>query len=365
MSLRLIHYAPDIVTAQDNFDLPGIERFSNYFKIYGHGVVPNDRTGTIRFPVRTTSLFPMPAFRPIAKTFEEICDERARELLARAEKMRVSLYTFWSGGIDSTLVLVSLLKRATPEQKKHIVVLMSEESITENPNFYRDHIRGKLRVESSAGFPLLLGGTHLIVNGEHNDQIFGSDIVAKFIGMFGARAMHQPYSRDTVRAFYNSFLKDDAAANFYVDMFERVKAASPVPIDSNYLFFWWINFALKWQTVSLRTLTFASLRAAKNITLEYAMNTYAPFYRTEDFQLWSMSNLDKKIKDEWRTYKWVCKDIIYDYTKDAEYRDNKIKRGSLHFLITQQKVWPFIDEQFNFFETMDRTQYYESKNDFI
>lgn len=365
MSARLIHYAPRIVVAQENHDLPGIERFSKYFKIYGHGVVPNDRTGTITFPVNTKTLFPMPAFRSISKTFEEICNERARELLEKAEQIGGTLYVFWSGGIDSTLAVVSFLKQATPEQKANMMILLSEESIVENPLFYANHIRGKLHTDSSGAFPLLLGGRHLIVNGEHNDQLFGSDIVAKFIAMFGSSAMHKPYSREMIGAFYDSFLDDKHTTSFYMDMFERLKAASPVSIDTNYLFFWWINFSLKWQTVSLRTLTFASRHTVKAITPEYAMTHYAPFFRTDDFQLWSMNHLDKKIKDEWRSYKWVCKDIIFDYTKDAEYRDNKIKRGSLHFLVVQQKVWPFIDEQFNFAETKNRSEYYEPKNDFV
>ena len=365
MSARLIHYAPRIVIAPENHDLAGVEKFSSYFKIYGHGVVPNDRTGTIRFPVRTKSLFPIPAFRPLTKSFGDICNERAKELLSRADALGVTLYVFWSGGVDSTLALVSFLKNATREQQKNIVVLMSEESITEYPGFYRDHIHGKLRIESSGGFPLLLGGNHLIVNGEHNDQLFGSDIVSKFIDMFGTLAMHQPYSRDTLFAFYNSFLNDKSLANFYMDLFERVKAAAPVLISTNYLFFWWINFALRWQTVSMRTLTFASARSAEKITPEYVTNNYAPFYRTDEFQLWSMNNLDKKIKDDWRTYKWVCKDIIYDYTKDAEYRDNKIKHGSLHFLVVREKLWPFIDENLHFAESIDRMEYHEPDNDFV
>jgi hypothetical protein len=361
---RLIHYAPRVVTAPSNYDLAGIEKFSHYFKIYGPGVVPNDRTGSIRFPIRTKSLFPLPTFRPLHETFEELCNARAQELLSYAETLGVPLYTFWSGGIDSTLVLVSFLKNATPAQKERITVLMSEESIRENPNFYKDHIHGTLRTESSARFPNLLGENHLIVNGEHNDQLFGSDIVAKFITECGAPAMHRPYSRDTVAGFYDTLLNDARMANFYMDLFERVTAAAPVPISTNYLFFWWINFALKWQTVSIRTLTFASTHTVANITEKYALERYAPFYPTDEFQLWSMNNLDKKIKDEWRTYKWPAKDIIYEFTKDADYRDNKIKRGSLQFLVAQQKVWPFIDENFKFTETMGREHYYEPENDF-
>ena len=70
----------------------------------------------------------------------------------------------------------------------------------------------------------------------------------------------------------------------------------------------------------MRMLAYTSERTVANITADYITTNYFHFYGTEDFQLWSMNNMDKKIKDTWNTYKWVCKDIIYDYTRDADYR---------------------------------------------
>jgi PP-loop superfamily ATP-utilizing enzyme len=49
----------------------------------------------------------------------------------------------YSGGIDSTLVIISLLKNASEEERNNITILLSENSIGENPNFYKDHILGK------------------------------------------------------------------------------------------------------------------------------------------------------------------------------------------------------------------------------
>lgn len=362
---NLIYFNSIIVSQPEHHHFPGISRFSSYFKIYNLGVVPIDRTGTIAFPVKTKSLFPMPAFRAMSESFESLCNERAVELLEKAERRDVLLYAFWSGGIDSTLVLTSLLKNATAAQKKRIVVLMSEESITENPNFYRDFIHGKLERESSTMFSYLLGTKHLFVNGEHNDQLFGSDIVAVVIERFGAHVIHQPYDRQLFLTFIAERVGDPEAAAFYVGLFERLKAAAPVDIRSNYDMFWWINFALKWQTVYTRMLSYTAERNVPNMTKAYLSENYAPFYNTEKFQLWSMNNMDKKIKDEWRTYKWLCKDIIYDFAKDAEYRDNKIKRGSLYHLILQQIPFNFIDENMEFHRELPIEEYYTPKNDFI
>src|SRR4051812_35081222 len=102
---QLLYYDPMVVTHESNNSLPGIARFTDYFKIYSTGVSPVDRTGTITLPIATHSLFPLPTFRTTSTSFESICNERAQELLARADSLNCSLYIFWSGGIDSTLAL--------------------------------------------------------------------------------------------------------------------------------------------------------------------------------------------------------------------------------------------------------------------
>lgn len=362
--LKLLYYNPNVAAHEDNFHLPGIARFSKFFRIFNPNVVFLDRTHTIKIPIKTESLFPMPALQPFTRSFEDMCNARARELLDRGTRLGSDLHVMWSGGIDSTLLLVSFLKQARAGEKERIIVLLSEESINENPNFYRDHIRGKLRVDSSSSFPYLLGTPHLVIGGEHNDQLFGSDMVGKLIARFGPQSMHAPYSRDTIFSFFDANLNDPETTHFYLDLFERLRDKAPVPIRSNFDFLWWINFSLKWQSVFMRMLTYVSVRNAPRIDRSYITERYVHFYGTEDFQLWSMNNMDKKIKGAWNTYKWPCKDIIYDYTKDADYRDNKIKRGSLYFLLLQRTPFNFIDATMGFHRELDPQSYYNLENDF-
>jgi hypothetical protein len=365
MTKRLLYYNPHLVNQPANQRLPGIRRFTQLFALLDRTVSLVDRTHTLTLPVAVHSLFPLPAPIPLAQTFEDLCNERAVELLRRADELNVRLYVFWSGGIDSTLVLVSILKNATPRQLANLVVLMSEESISEYPKFYGEYIRGKLQADSAVMFPYLLGGRHLVVNGEHNDQLFGSDIVGKLIVKFGPEVIHRPYDRDLFFRFFDDHINDREASNFCLDLFEELRAAAPIPVTTNYLHLWWINFAMKWQAVFMRTLAYASPRLVGNIDLNYIQTYYAPFYCTEAFQLWSMANLDNKIKDRWSTYKWVCKDIIYDFTKDADYRDNKIKRGSLYFLLLQQTPYYFIDQSMKFYREMNPGEYHVRFNDFV
>ena len=362
---RLVAYNPTVVTSPEHTHLPGICRFAAYFRIYNAKVMPIDRTGTIKIPIHTTSLFPLPSFRPFKKTLEEICNDRAQELLRRADKLQIPIKVFYSGGIDSSLVLVSLLKNATDTQRKNITILMNEASIAENPRLYHDHIHGKLQTDSSILFSYVLGQNALLLSGEHNDQLNGSDMVGSLMQTYGPAVINKPYNRETFFSFFNSKLKDEALTDFYLDLFEKLIAAAPVPIRTNYEYLWWINFALKWQTVSMRMLPYTAERNTAKITADYFNTNLAPFYRTDDFQLWSMNNPDKKIKDTWNSYKWACKDIIYDFTKDADYRDNKSKKGSLHGLLLQQHAYDFIDDSFNFYRELNIAEYYNPENDFV
>jgi hypothetical protein len=345
-------------------DLPGIKEFLFYFRAYEDpNMSPVDRTGVIKFPVRTKSLCPLPQLRLFMPTYEEVCNERAQELLARAEKLDTSLYVFWSGGIDSTCVLVSLLKNAFVAQRERIVVVMSEDSIAEYPAFYHQHIRGKLRRESAMMFPYIIGTHRVLVSGENNDQLFGSDIIASVINRFGFDAVLEPYNRELFMVFFTTEMGEHAA-RLYVRLFEELKERAPVVLKTNYDVFWWINFAVKWQTAYMRMLSFTAKRNVHLLSEHYVKTYYAPFYSTESFQLWSLSNPRQRVRDGWRSYKWPAKEIIYEYTKDADYRDNKLKRGSLQYLAV--KHIPFIiDENFKCHESITPEEFYVEDNDFI
>lgn len=361
---ELLFYNTNVVTDTAHLHLPGVSAFKKFFSIYPRSSVFIDRTESVKIPVHVKSLFPIPKLRPFSESFEEICDERAKELLERAEQLDVRLYVFWSGGIDSTLVLVSLLKNATSAQRARIAVLLTEESIAENPNFFADHLRGGVTCESATLFPYILGTEHMMTTGDHNDQIFGSDVCASLMGKYGFGFLHENYNRDKLFDFFNISVTDEKVTNLCLNLIERICSKAPVTLKTNYDHLWWLNFSVKWQYVNIRILAYTAARNAHNVNEAYVSTRFDQFFNTEKFQLWSMQNMDKKIKDSWSTYKWVCKDIIFDYTKDEQYRANKTKRGSLSPLIQQQQSFNFIDSKFTLHRELDVSEYYQEDNDF-
>ncbi len=362
--MRLIYYKPRAMLKLADERFAGTMRLRHYFGMYGAGACPIDRTGTIRTPVKTLSLFPIPAFEPFAKTFEQICDERAAEILARARALNVRIYVLWSGGIDSTLLLISLFKQASKEDRERIIVLMSNDSIQENPRFFREHVSGAVELGISADVPKVLGGEDIIVTGEHNDQLFGADLMGPITVALGPAIMHQPLDLEMFAGQFARGAGSIEMARWYMALMDRVRAAAPIPLTTNYDFAWWINFTLKWQTVYSRLLMFVEPSRAHLITKDWLESRYVPFYNTDDFQRWSLHNNDKKVKDTWASYKWPCKDIIYDYTHDAEYRDTKTKVGSLGSLMLGYDSLLFIDEDFGMHNDLTLRDIYEPENDF-
>src|SRR5262249_8038965 len=135
-------------------------------------------------------------------TYEECCLRRAQELLDLQDRVRVPIALFYSGGIDSTLVLISFARLLGARLKARVRVFLSVNSINENPNFYYSFVRKHCRIESSEKFSYLFDGSHIIVGGEHNDQLFGSDIIGKIAKQKSFAEINGKYTRAFIIEFF-------------------------------------------------------------------------------------------------------------------------------------------------------------------
>ncbi|MFZ2886347.1 MAG: hypothetical protein WA021_00835, partial [Minisyncoccia bacterium] len=197
-------------------------------------------------------------------------------------------------------------------------------------------------------------------------MVMGNDKIGKLLTSHGASVVHGRYDQRLMTTFFAEIFDGDTdMATFSVELFERLAEAAPIPIDTNMAFLWWANFALKWQACYYFILLFVPTRDVHKISREHLAIHFISFFNTDEFQLWSMNNLDKRIKDTWKSYKWVLKDIIYDYTKDAEYRDHKTKKGSLLPLLGYDPPHHFIDENMQFHRDLAPEEYLRPDNSFV
>jgi hypothetical protein len=269
--------------------------------------VISDRTGTFkgRYKTQTTPI-PEP-ISSFTKTFDQICQERATELLSTNKTLLVA----WSGGIDSTAILVSLLKNAN--SKDQIKVVLESRSIIENENFYNNHIKDNLQHEITENYWISAfkpNQDELLISGNKIPQIFG------FTGacfMENRNDPWEPYVRNKLdNVNYNFFMKKAP------ELFEK----SPFPIVSIFDMLWWICFTLRWTNSETRVFRFDNDYSSE------CFNNNVSFFGSDDFQYWSMFNHDKKIKDTPESFKYVLKDLIYSYDKNVDYRDNMISMPS-------------------------------------
>jgi hypothetical protein len=339
-----------------------------YNNIIVTGVSLVDRMELVKMPYRFELYEPFKTPRDLTGfnlSYSDVCDKRAAELLAHSDRTGLPLYVLYSGGIDSTVVLTSFMRqREISKLNEQLVVCMSLDSISENPVFYNNFIRGKLNIVHSDSFAQMFDGKCIVVGGEHNDQVFGSDVVGKVLHYFPMSEINSDYSNGILLKYLKEKGMSDYSAEFWYNMLIWHAKQAPCEIKTNYDLLWWLNFNFKWQTVWFRILLRIDPRYYKNLNQPWLEKHFHHFFTTEDFQKWSMLNPDKKIKDDWMSYKFTAKDYIYDFNKDAFYRDNKSKKGSLYRLFTHKNTPNAITSDWKYHYNFTGDQYYQADNGF-
>ena len=285
-----------------------------------------DRTGTLDSGFDANIIDPIEKtlqHSPISSSFEELCDLRAQEIVEEASTSHRPIQLLWSGGIDSTVALIALMK-VLKQQKSvdRLQVLCSVESISEYPAFFYQHLWQKLNVRA-VGYPVseYLDRGALIVTGEHGDQLFGSDFLRPYVDNGLA---FEDWSAVFPFVMAAHGIRDETSVGLR-DYLRPLMQSCPRQIVSLFDFFWWLNFSCKWQSVSLR------IPAHTNLPGQ-SFDRTRHFFRSLDFQHWSLFQHDFPKLDSWRDYKMPSKDYIYSFTNDATYREEKTKEPSLRLV---------------------------------
>jgi len=272
-----------------------------------------DRTGIMNDKIKIISKIRAKA-KPPFKKFNKISDHRGYIILKKANDEKKDIRVSYSGGIDSTVVLISLLKSKDEFPDVKIIVVMSEESINEYLLFYKKYIKDKLTVwkakEKNLANVLSVETEKdfLIVTGELGDQLFGSAL------MF----------RDNLKNNLGKHWTQEFTPKF-VNYWKPLVNKHPQQKDrtvANVL--WWLNFVLKYQWVQLRMFVMLDGKVP--------LENFIHFFGGPRFQAWAMnapmSVKFPDLKNE-KTYKQPAKKYILNFTGDKQYFNEKLKKGSL------------------------------------
>jgi hypothetical protein len=283
-----------------------------------------DRTGTLDqgFPYETLDAIPTPEAN--GPDFSELCDKTGEALVAKAEEQDTHIRVLWSGGIDSTSAIISLMKATERISKPELLeVVCSDRSVEEYPWFFASHIKDKYNVTKLDGpIPKSLDPSYVNVTGEHGDQLFGSMLLEPYVKNGTAQ---QTYENALPRVLEESLGTEQKAGkvmDYLADQFD----AAPIEVNSLFDALWWINYSMKWQHVTLRLPTFSDNARDVHQSLEH-------FFRGDDFQNWTLTNNNVREVEDWDRYKEAAKQYILDFTGDQEYYRTKTKEGSLQHVM--------------------------------
>jgi hypothetical protein len=261
-----------------------------------------DRTNTIKMPWNMWVQRPwiVPVEQP--GTLDECFQQRVNELLSTGQQLNL----FWSGGIDSTSMLVGFLNHCS--NLKQIRVLYSTNSIKENPNFFlilEQHPNIEM-VEFSGDVYLEQDLDGLFISADGAD-----DITASLDDSFYARVGYQGLQSLWPDYFYKQTGNSDL-----IDSFDQFCQASGRTIYTILEARWWFYTATKIQK-------FPS-------SLSGALQDHQPlpigFYDCYVFEHYMFYNLDKIIPNKnYNSYKQFLKDYIYKYDRNTDYQANKQK----------------------------------------
>lgn len=280
------------------------------------------------------SICPIPNIPAVFNmSFAECCDESAIKVLQEAESKQVLLS--WSGGIDSTIMLTAILRNGYDSNKHKIKILCDSASVKEYVWFFYNVILQKFEtqhIDRSGSY----NEDTIVYTGDLGDQVFGSEMATTMIPKYGGDFIYKPY-KDGMYQFYGDTKGDNGKRIF--EHYLPVVDYAPFKIDTIFDFIWWWNFSQKWQHCKIRQLMWGSLSK-----LKYHYNNRS-FYDTDNFQLWSIFNQDKKIGKTLESYKLIGKEYVVEYTKD----NNFLKKPKVSSISTKRHnpSCYMLDENYN------------------
>lgn len=278
-----------------------------------------DRTSSVATPFKFSNPIPWKSI-----TFDKILD------LETCYYNRVNFYNeknqklnlFWSGGIDSTAMIVAFLKYS--KSYSNLKIYYTVPSIKENPSFYLFLKKiQNLEMIDYAGDEYFLSLDGITISGNNSDDITAS-LDESFFAKHNYVGLHSKWQD----LFYN-FLPNPDFIDFCSQWFKLSGLDIKTVLEARWYFYACVKY---YHCTNL-----ASITGEK----------FESFYATREFELYWGQNIHSLIKkDGYHTYKQNIKDFIFSYHKDFIFKTEKTKTNSSHILLFRMKKNILLDKRF-------------------
>lgn len=310
----------------------------------------NDAVWSLPWPIKIKEKFRMPAYdRNFNKRWQEITDGRARDVSQLIQKTNKKFCILYSGGVDSTLITVALLKNLSKQELKNISFYCNTASIIENPIFFKKYIYEKFETMCSTRYLVedVIAKGHTVISSMSGDVLCGSknwlDLLAnryyymRDLSAESKQNISKNWRRATDPSVHYSIFKDLIINHYmargnigigqqYYSKMEKNIETSDVPIHSLYDFYWWNLFNLKYVHLSAKFYIIDNVK----MSFDEIDNNMFDWYNTNDYQKWSMVNnyTGEKIDFSGASMKLCVKKYIHDFDKNDWYLHYKQKLPS-------------------------------------
>jgi hypothetical protein len=268
-----------------------------------------------------------------------VVENRAQQIVNRNNNIKL----FWSGGIDSTLAVASILPVAQPDQ---IELYHTCESIRENPYFY-DYIQ-KFNIRTtmwSDRWDTKFKSDDVIVTGTSADEITGS-LDRSFYDEHG-KWLDQPWQ---------AFFKVQGCNDAFIARCEQLFSESQSPIATVFDARWWFYFYIRHTNFARRDWDY-------NLENNFANNT-VQFFNTPEFDSWCIHNKTSLIGNKYNEYKQPFKEVVVQYWHNNDFLHNKEKVNSslsIHWIVKKlarfDQQYLFVYKKDNAYKTFKPSQY--------
>jgi hypothetical protein len=298
----------------DLFDYPDIKLYRTSFSPLFSASWMLDRTELTTIPFNTEILKDnkLHYFDNYNIDLIESISHSANDLINEGKK----IFIMWSGGIDSTLMVIAFLLNNVPNDQ--VIIVCNNDSIRENFKFYSEHIRKKFSLMSTE--LLIQQAKNQIMNGiilqaDHADLIFSSSLGKIMESLFGEKYLNLKLTKENLFPFLEKQKYDEQSKHCFYELVLETSKKSPIEIKTIRGFAWWYSFNFRWQHNREK------FKARINPN-----NDYRTFFSHKEIQKWSVKNLMNRIDLDDKT---EFRKIIKDFTGDIEYSQYKIKWPSV------------------------------------
>lgn len=297
-------------------------------RVVYESVYPHPRCGVSGNPMKIMNPagFEIPDYRVIKDDFVAVTDLRSAQVAEIVSQDDLPITVFWSGGIDSTLILAAMIKNWNTALRKRVVVKLNNASYLENPWFFDKVIQQHFQYTNDQ----VRYQQCYCLTGNIADSLWvQADFLELLSHLPGARTKNIKTHPDDLLDWV-SFKSNRGHAEWLYQLVMTNSKESGIDLIDYEDFYWWLNFNFYYSGQHFKLLQ--QLQAAQLSTNDwekYQQNNITWFH-SDQYQLWSMNNRSNGVKFDGsvRSYKMPAKRYIFSVDKNPWYRDYKTKTGS-------------------------------------